>query len=537
MAESRFSATRIVTKLLVFLFSLGVIWWLRPLFHPLIYRMRYSSGMAVFFGLTILAGVILFFLPPLSRETNGHQTESSIETKFNLFGMVFAIALILAVIAGSLGGLVAERTIAQNTMDDTVQVQEFPEANAENPRIVPRAVADVQTRGSVSYRTHKLGKSDIARMEDGRLAWSYAIHPDQFRNRISDNQRGVLLSDMTSMEDREMRAYDENEFVHGQAMLLHRGAMWNVKKGGYWSEYRDDPVEFVHNGSAYMVYPKTGHEWHFTPVPHTTPTWDGVALVHQDGTIDHLSPEEAQESEILEGQRIYPLYNSEVRAESLGYRNGIINQMGLIGSHKGVVEPAALPNGAGNSQPFVMDLEGERMTYVYAMEPAGDSTRGLDEVWFFDSRTGESRHYGTGSNTLLGPERAMGIVRSEDSRTNWNAGEGGGQFKVVEPVPTVINDKMWWHAKVVPTDNTDVTRNSFVNAHTGEVVELHDTESVVEFMSDGNASDYQEAENVTTEESNDENVSYYVVIRDSEGDELDRIPVQTGEQVEIESGE
>jgi|APHM01.1.fsa_nt_gi hypothetical protein len=122
------------------------------------------------------------------------------------------------------------------------------------------------------------------------------------------------------------------------------------------------------------------------------------------------------------------------------------------------------------------------MSYVMAMEPNGRNTRGLDEVWFFNAETGESQFFGTGDDTLLGPQRAMGIVRSEDTRTDWVAGSQSGQFQVVEPVPVVIDGELWWHSKVVPVDQTDVTRNVFVSASGGTAVELSKTTAVVEFM-------------------------------------------------------
>jgi hypothetical protein len=277
-----------------------------------------------------------------------------------------------------------------------------------------------------------------------------------------------------------------------------------------------------------MVYPKTGHEWHLLPIPHTTPTWEGVALVHPNGTIEHMSPEKAQESEILEGQRIYPLYNSKRLATSLQYRSGIINQMPILGTFENVVVPADLPRESGNSQPFVIDMDNEQMSYVYTLEPPGEQTRGLAEVWFFNSQTGQMQYYSSGDKSLFGPERASDIVRSEDSRTQW-----GSQFRVVEPVPTVINKKLWWHTKVVPTDNTDITRNSFVNAHTGDVVEMEDTESVIEFMS---GKDPEELENATaTTEEGDEEATGYIVIREN-GEVVDRISIQKGQDVQVEFG-
>lgn len=523
MAETKnlpVNLKRVGVKIAVAFIFTGVLYWLRPLFHGIVYRAAFSPGMLFAVGLPFVVGVVLFFAPPFNNRD--YPSKKTIVTGVFIVGLLFAIVL------GGLGSLLEERKLSQQAMTNAEQVEELPQVNEDNPRIIPRPVADVQTRGSVSYRQHQLGVSDISRTEDGRLAWGYPIQPDQFQNQLRGNQRGVLLSDMTTMEDRKMLAYDQQKFKHGENMLLHRSAEWNLKKTDYWAQYRDDPTPFVHNGTAYMVYPKTGHEWHLLPIPHTTPTWEGVALVHPNGTIEHMSPGKAQESEILEGQRIYPLYNSKRLATSLQYRSGIINQMPILGTFENVVVPADLPRESGNSQPFVIDMDNEQMSYVYTLEPPGEQTRGLAEVWFFNSQTGQMQYYSSGDKSLLGPERASDIVRSEDSRTQWDS-----QFRVVEPVPTVINEKLWWHTKVVPTDNTDITRNSFVNAHTGDVVEMEDTESVIEFMS---GKDPEELENATaTTEEGDEEAAGYVVIREN-GEVVDRISIQKGQDVQVEFG-
>lgn len=500
---------------------LAVLYLVRPLIHGLAYRLVYSPGGALVLGLTLVAAVILFFAPP-----RGNSIVDSIESKATLVAWVFVVALVLAILVGVPTGMLEERTLAEQTMASATEVETFPAVNEANPRITPRDVSDVTTRGSVSYRKYRLGPSDIARMEDGRLGWSYSIEPEGVRNSLVEHQPGVVVSDMTSQEDREIRAVDDRSFAVGEGMALTRSADWNLKKSDYWAQYRDDPVEFVHEGDPYLAYPKTGHEWHLAPLPHTTPTWEGVALVHEDGTIEHLSPAEAREHPVLEGQRLYPLYNTEREMAALGYRNGIVNQLPVVGAHEGEIEVARLPAGAGNSQPFVIDLAGERMSYVTAMEPYGEDTRGLDEVWFADATTGEYRYYATGSETLTGPERAMGIVRSADTQTNW-----GDDFEVVEPVPVTVDDELWWHAKVVPTDFTDVSRNVFVNAHTGEAVAADDTDAIVEFLAGG---DLEPVENVTTEDAPEaSDVAYYVVVRDEDGRVVDRIPIGPGEEISI----
>jgi hypothetical protein len=511
-----------------------LVYFLRPVVHGLVYPLVYSPTGLLIGGVTILVAVGLWLAPPL--KTDGRQVDGgslglllsdSAVLKLYLVGTIFGIAVLLGFIYSVPAGMVAEATLADRTMSDSEPIDDFPEINADNPRIVPRAVADVQTRGSTSYRTHRLGPSDIARAEDGTLAWSYAIEPDGPRNKLLSNQRGVLLSDMTRMENRAITAYDDQQFAIGEGMYLQRGADWNLKSTDFLTRYYDDAVEFTHNGTAYMYYSKTGHEWQLTPIPHTVPVWDGGALISPDGTITHLTPEEAQASEILDGQRLYPLYNTEREMGSLGFRNGIINQLPVVGEHSGEVEVAAMPSGAGNSQPFVIDLAGERMSYVTAMEPYGEDSRGLDEIFFVDATTGETRYFASGGETLTGPERAMGIVRSADSQTGW-----GDNFVVVEPVPVFINDDLWWHSKVVPVDNTDISRNVFVNADSGEAVSLMTTEAVRSFLA---GEDVDGNEQVETEPAPDsEGVDYYIVITGSDGEEIERIPVGPGENPTIE---
>lgn len=519
-------------RIAVLLAVCGVVYLWRPLFHGILYPLFYSPTSIIVVGTTLLVATGLWLAPPLNtagRQVDGGSlslffSDSAI-TKLGMIGTVFGIVVVVGLIYSVPAGMVAERTLADRTMAESEQIDGLPAINEANPRIVPRAVADVQTRGSISYRTHRLGPSDIARMEDGTLAWSYAIEPDGFRNKLLSNQRGVLLSDMTRMENRSITAFDDQQFAVGEGMYLHRNSNWNLKKTDYLTRYHDDAVEFTHNGTAYMYYSKTGHEWQLTPIPHTVPVWDGGALIEPDGTITHLTPEEAQTNEILDGQRLYPLYNTERKMESLRYRNGIINQLSVVGQHEGQIEIAEMPSGAGNSQPFVVDLADEQMSYVTAMEPYGEDTRGLDEIFFVDATTGDTRYFASEGETLTGPERAMGIVRSADSQTGW-----GDNFVVVEPVPVFIDDELWWHSKVVPTDNTDISRNVFVSAASGDAVELHTTESVRAFLAGEDVD-----EDVETEPAPDsEGVDYYIVITDSDGEEIERVPVAPDEDPAVE---
>lgn len=546
-------------RALLLAFLLAGLYLTRPLWHGLVYAMLFSPEGAVLIGGGVILALTLWFLPrerlpggdgagALMRiffEQSGGRDPDDIPeeiptdlpdeprdqtpSKFQLFAVALGVLFVLSILVGVPGGALEQRTLAEQTMDDAVEVDAFPQANPDNPRVMPREVSDITTRGAVSYRQHRLGASDIARQENGNLAWSYPIQPDGFRNRVMEYQRGVMMADMTSMDDRQRVAYEE-DFQYGEGMFLHRSADWNLKLTDYFARYDDDPVEFSQDGSPYMYYPKTVHEWHLTPFPHTTPAWGGGALVHPDGTIEHLSPDEAQDHDILDGQRLYPLTLSRAEMNSLGYREGIINQMEVIGAHEGQIEMAGLPAGADNEQPFVIDLAGEELSYVTAMEPYGADTRGLDEVWFADASTGAYQYFGTEEETLTGPERAMGIARSADSRTNW-----GENFVVAEPVPVTSDGDLWWHIKVAPVDYTDVTRNVFVNADTGAAIEIHEDDAIRDFIrGDLDEEDMAPADETEVEPAPDEpDVAYYILITDEDGNVIERIPIEPGQDVTI----
>ena len=550
-------------RTLVVVAVLAVGYLTRPIWHGLVYSAIYSPTGLVVVGGGSLAALALWYLPP-ERLQSGESTESdgsddlggldlssdgpgpigevtgpdggTAAAKIRLLAVVVGILIAVSFVVGGISGTLEQRTLAQETMADATEVEEFPAANPENPRVVPRRVSEVTTRGEVSYRQYRLGASDIARREDGSLAWSYPIEPDAFRNTLFENQQGVLLSDMTRIDERRTDTFDDTPFTYGEGMFLHRSSDWQLKKTDYLARYTDDAVEFTHDGTPYMYYPKTGHEWRLAPFPHTVPVWDGGALVTPDGEIRHLTPEEAQQSDILDGQRLYPVSLTRTEMGSLGYRNGIINQLPVVGAHVGEIEVAELPPGADNEQPFIIDLAGERMSYVTAMEPYGADSRGLDEVWFADAETGEYTFFGTDRETLTGPERAMGIARSEDSQTNW-----GQNFVVTEPVPVIVEEDLWWHIKVSPTDFTDVTRNVFVNADSGEAIAVQTDNETRAFIRgsldnatapDAGGGDGQ-PDAGQPDDDTDDDIIYYVVVTDTEGSVVERIPVRSGQDTSI----
>ncbi len=100
---------------------------------------------------------------------------------------------------------------------------------------------------------------------------------------------------------------------------------------------------------------------------------------------------------------------------------------------------------------------------------------------------------------------------------------------VTEPVPVTIDGELWWHIKVSPTDFTDVTRNVFVNADTGRTVEIRDDAAVRSFIS----GTVTEEDLQPIDEEDDRDIVYYILITDEEGNVVERVPVERGQETRV----
>jgi hypothetical protein len=299
------------------------------------------------------------------------------------------------------------------------------------------------------------------------LHWSYALSPDGTFNYFTKPQHGTVLVDMTA-QGASVRTV-EGDIPSGIGTAAYNNHRWNVLTNGQYLVNYQDPFMLVHQGQQYVAVPYTRPEFHWLPLPHTTPEWGGVALVGPDGTVEDLSPAEARDHEALADQRLYPHSLTRDRVAATAYRNGIIN---VFTSHEGQIEVAPVP-GEGNDQPFTLMTE-SGLSYVVAVEPYGDA-QGLREVWTVDARTGEFERFAV-EESLLGPRKATDFVRQAARTTDWD------RFNPSEPIPVVVNDTFYWEVRIVPEDSSGISYVAFVDARTSDVVEVEETSQVAAFI-------------------------------------------------------
>lgn len=472
-------------------FVAGLYFW-SPWWHGVLYGLAFvHPGVLqwlVVGALSILLGVAV------EMHRKQLQTDSGIlPAALFYLGIAFMIGgLILAPVVGS---IYAQTDMAGEVSNDVEPITELPEVDSQEPRALPQAVASNYARNSLQTPRYNLAGGDIT-MINGTPHWSYSLAPDGLYNSWRIQQDGAVYVRMTTQDKDVTVARDA--FTYGQGMMVFDNYKWQMLRDDYTHAYTD-PFVVKHDDSLLMVVPYVDHDHRFrlTPVPqvYSVPEFGGVKVIHQDGTIEDLSPEEARADARLREQNFYPYSLAHFKVNSMRYQHGALNKWF---THRDQLQLAEVP-GQGNGQPFTVMTEERGLTYFFAAEPWGEDTHGVYQVWVVDARSGEMERitYDT-QNSLLGPAKATRFVRQEHPNYQWvSGGEGDtGNIEVSEPLPVVVDGTLYWQVFVVPTDSAGVAQVSYVNSETGAVTSVE---------TDGQIQAFLEGRTVPDEREGDEN--------------------------------
>lgn len=380
---------------------------------------------------------------------------------------VGVVVLVIAAVAlMPVANAVAGVTLSDQTMSQTATAERLDDVDADNPRIVTRAVADRYASNTLNRPQYRVGDTDIS-VVNGTPYWAAPLAPDGLFNTITKRQAGTVLVDMTTQQA-NIRSVD-GELEIGVGTIFHRNYRWELLKSQAYLVDYGDPKMVIHNETQYIAVPYSEPQFHLTPLPHTTPQWGGVAVIDPSGSIETLSPSEAAASPILDNQQLYPEQLALQSVAATKYRNGILN---TYTSHEDEIEIAPLP-GDRNDQPFFI-LSESGPQYVVAVEPYGDA-QGLKELWTIDGQSGAFERY-VPADSLFGPQRAADLVRQSAPQTDWD------RFSPAEPILTVIDDREYWQVRVVPEDNSGIAYVAFVDARSGDVDSFEQTDTITQFL-------------------------------------------------------
>ncbi|OYR74746.1 hypothetical protein [Halorubrum ezzemoulense] len=449
---------------IVGILAVAVGWFFRPWLHGLIYTV-YTTPLLL---LGIIAGSIAAWVTVRAgdRVETVINTLSSSDHTITPLRVGVVVVVIAAFALMPVANAVAGVTLSDQTMSQTATVEQLDDVDADNPRIVTRAVAERYASNTLNRPQYRVGETDIS-VVNGTPYWAAPLAPDGLFNTITKRQAGTVLVDMTTQQA-NVRSVD-GELETGVGTIFYRNYRWKLLKSQAYLVDYGDPKMVIHNETQYITVPYTEPTFHLTPLPHSTPQWGGVAVIDPSGSIDMLSPSEAAASPILDTQQLYPEKLALQSVAATKYRNGILN---TYTSHEDEIEIAPLP-GDGNDQPFFI-LSESGPQYVVAVEPYGDA-QGLQELWTIDGQTGTFERY-IPTDSLFGPQRAADLVRQSAPQTDWD------RFSPAEPILTVIDDREYWQVRVVPEDNSGIAYVAFVDARSGNVDSFEETDAISQFL-------------------------------------------------------
>lgn len=442
---------------------IGLLYYVRPWIHPVAMGFYVNPWVLQAAVLGLLTGLIVYWR---SGEGDGGGFAISL-------GVVTALVFVL--VGGVADNAFTNVAMAEDVQRELTEIDSLPEMDTENPRILPRNVADEFAGNSLQEPRHRLASSDIAISDDGTPQWSYPLRPDGLANIFLIDQRGAAYADMTTSSS-DIN-YNSEEMDVGIGVQVRDNINWVQRKERFFVNYEDHFV-LEHDDSNYIATPYTEYDFRFTfPIVHTVPEWGGTVLTDSGGNIDYIEAGEVVEHEILQNQRNYPFDLARKYVSSMEYREGIINKWFF---HENQLEVAPVP-GFDNDQPFMMLTEDNPELFI-ATEPFGDAS-GLFEVWTIDGVTGEYELYRLERDEgLIGANRAVNFVRQANSRVNWADQDSDTGFAPIEPLPIIVDDKLYWQVRVVPLDSAGVAFTSFVDADTSNIFTAQDDEEIIEFL-------------------------------------------------------
>jgi hypothetical protein len=291
----------------------------------------------------------------------------------------------------------------------------------------------------------------------------------------------------------------------GEGMAISDWISWKLYKEQYWVTYEDTYV-IPYENDLYIAVPIVSYSVKYRDLMlYTVPQWGGIALINSAGNIQFLKPSEALENPVLKEQKLFPEKLTRYYVNSFRYKHGIVNKWFY---HVEQLEIAEVP-GQKNEQPFLINTD-EGMKWIITCEPYGEA-HGIFKIYVMDARTGDIQSFTQSKQAaLVGPVKSTDYLRKANPIVDWS------RFILVEPIPVVLNNTLYWHVRVVPDDASGISYTAMVDALTTDVAELK-TEKELR--------DYLTGEHITDISPEFKEGAAIVIIIQEDGIEKNRIEV------------
>lgn len=402
-----------------------------------------------YFGVILLVTMItvLFFI-----DEEGYDKEI---TRMINIGLAFLIiVLILATTLLPFGYIHASHQVEARYTNYIIPL------NGVN-RLLPLYTAYIYGIDRIQSPTHTIFREDsYIYYNNTTPIYNWIIEPEGFWNSLTKSPSGVLLVEgdkyppNVKIIDHPLKySFNKRYFkVTFIDTIQRQGKMHAI--GG--KVLFDENVEVLYNGKIYTIIPvvkwKRGILWNLE-IP-----WKYI-IITEDGKVTTKTFEEARKDPLF---RKIPLLPEEVArewAEIYQYHRGFMEYY----FHHNHYE---IRDVGDNRQPYLTISNDGRMYWVFVVEPAGETYSVKYVIYIPANQSEPVINLYKPKDLLIGVSKVVSYVKSAHPRFDW------GTLKIVEPMPTVTNDTIYWTVKVITKDNRGLVSVDLVNAKTSKVVSI-----------------------------------------------------------------
>ena len=370
---------------------------------------------------------------------------------------------------------------------EPIEIEEMPDTTGV--RYLPYEVAARFGQNTQDDSTLVLGDFEPLDNEEGGIDWVAPREPNGVWNSFINNQDGATIIKPDGSAE-----LVSQEFKRGEGMALHRNVAWTLKRERFFVDHTNQ-YYVLHDGELLGLVPYVSYKFSF---PVMIPQWGGVMVVHPDGEVEDLSPEEAINDGRFEGERLYPEQLARKVGDVWKYRNGYwntwsahedeavipeigatdeVNSSGGKGAKKSSGASSTNQASTNNQMPFLIPTE-EGPQWFLAAEPYGGSFS-LYRAIYINAHDGEVTYFrpDTGS-ALIGVNKGLDYARATFPNYQW-----GRNAILLEPRPVIKDETLYWMATITNADTAGVNKTVMVNsAEQGEVTVLESYEDVMAFV-------------------------------------------------------
>jgi hypothetical protein len=333
-------------------------------------------------------------------------------------------------------------------------------------RLIPREVAEQNAASAFNSPTETLTDFRIVNTEDG-LRWT-ALRTPQGAFRVFNRKSQGLVELDAEKTARSLRQIDA-ELEVAPGLRITDNLRWRLLKERFLIRL-EDPVGINTPDGPRIVVPYLEYKG----ILIRRPVLGGVFVVAPDGDIEDLEPEEAARRPELAGSgRIFPDTQARRIQDAYRYKRGVWNAWFVHEDQTQITDTEI------NRQPYLVDF-GETLgpQWVTVAEPFGRAFA-ASAIFLTDAVSGHTRIWRVPRRTSLsGNRRAIQAVRAV-SIPGVDFGDGtpgSGNFRVVEPRPVFVNERVVYLTSIIPNTANAVSKTVVVDAETNKLVAIFDND-------------------------------------------------------------